>query len=722
MFSVSNPGARRWVYRLVVVLVIGAFCLRGLRAVELNTNASAYDQRSYLNLGLRIREGRGLTDGKRNPLLPLILSTFAQRDWPYYTSAKLMNLGIGILCLLLTYELGRRWFSSAVGALAAALLSLNAPFIHLSSHVMAEPLLIGCTLVAWWAMDRVLGSAGPECHSGLRGSAGFQPGLGRGAVAGAAAGLAHMAKGTALQMLPAFLIVAVIVHGGRVWRRREVWVFLVAWVVACSPLLVWNTVEYGGPFYSRDTKHELFLDSPSERHFSDLGEAPTLLTYVRSHSVAEMGIRLASGTGEVLGIAAAMLANEFPYDMDAVRWRLWAVVWGALVLLCAVGMARHWRAARERVRARAPAYWLLLVMGLLTLLPLGWFMQASEFGPRFVVVYHPMIYIAFLGALWMAWAPAESWPEATQTAAPSPLFWVSLVPLVGLAAWSGVLAWRDVPHLSQNPVAEDREANARPQAVLQWLDDGTPRGTRVLWGPSYTLPNWLYEGALGFKDLPSKAEAWEDVVAYAREEGTAYAVVDWEMAQRRDEALGGYFRDDYPWVVTEALPPGWAPVLLHDGVPTNWAVFRLVDAVPLAHPLAVDLGRGIRLIGFELCPETVMPGQAAHLLLCYEALEPMDRNYTLFVHVLDAEGRPIAQSDSWPVDGHYATSTWTPGDTIGDRRVLALPPDAAPGEYRIGIGAYLLETMERLPAQPADGPRWENDLIILERALRVTAR
>ena len=708
MLSGANPGARRWIYQLVVVLVIGAFCVRGLRAIEANTNASAYDQRSYLNLGLRVREGRGLTDGKRNPLLPLLLSTLAERDWPYYTRAKLLNLGIGVVCLLLTYQLGRRWFHPAVGALATALFGLNAPFLHLSSHVMAESLLIACSLVGWWAMDAALGK-----EKGSR--------ISYGVLAGAACGLAYMAKGTALQMVPAFVLVAVLVHRGRVWRRREVWVFLVAWLVACSPLLVWNVQKYGDPFYSRDTRHELFLDSPTQRHFGDLSDAPTLGTYLRSHSVDEMAARLATGTGEVILIAAKMLANDFPDRISGTRWHIWLAVWLVMGLVLAIALVVRWRMVRERFRACAPAYWLLSVMLVLTILPLGWFMQASEFGPRFVVVFHPMGYIAVLGALWMALMPETSDGGVTGIRAPVGMFWLTLVPLCGLALWAGVLGWRDLPHISRHPVAVDRRANERPQAVLDWIERGKPRGTRVMWGPSYTLPNWIYEGRLAFKDLPSAAQNWDDVAAFGLNEKTAYAILDWEMAQRRDEALSAYFTDDYPWVVTDSLPPAWAPVLLYDGIPTNWAVFRLVDAVPLAHPMAVDLGDGIRLIGYELHPEVVAPGQNVHLLLCYEALGAMDRNYTLFVHVLDEAGRPLAQSDGWPVDGHYATSQWQPGDTIGDRRTLNLPQGTVPGEYRLAVGAYLFETMERLPAQAADGERLANDLILLDEPLRVAA-
>jgi hypothetical protein len=146
----------RWALAIYLAGMLGAFVLRGIWSVEQNINPSAYDQRSYLRLGLNIVEDRDLSDGKRHPALPALLSLLAERDWPYYTGAKFLNLGIGVLCLILTFELGRRWFHSLVGAAAAGLLSINEPFLHVSSHVMAEPLLILLTLLCWFLAAKAL--------------------------------------------------------------------------------------------------------------------------------------------------------------------------------------------------------------------------------------------------------------------------------------------------------------------------------------------------------------------------------------------------------------------------------------------------------------------------------------------------------------------------------------------------------------------------------------
>jgi hypothetical protein len=46
-----------------------------------------------------------------------------------------------------------------------------------------------------------------------------------------------------------------------------------------------------------------------------------------------------------------------------------------------------------------PAFLVFVCSLVLSLIPLGWFVQASNVGPRFIVVFHPMIYLMALGAL-----------------------------------------------------------------------------------------------------------------------------------------------------------------------------------------------------------------------------------------------------------------------------------------------------------------------------------
>jgi hypothetical protein len=62
----------------------------------------------------------------------------------------------------------------------------------------------------------------------------------------------------------------------------------------------------------------------------------------------------------------------------------------------------------------------------------------------------------------------------------------------------------------------------------------------------------------------------------------------------------------------------------------------------------------------------------------------------VFVHVVDASGRLVAQGDGPPLGGAYPTSLWEPGELVEDEYVLG----AASG--RVLIGLYRPDTGERL--------------------------
>ncbi|MBN1400719.1 MAG: glycosyltransferase family 39 protein [Anaerolineae bacterium] len=684
-----------------MTVILASFVIRGVYAIEENTNSAAYDQRSYLGLGLNLREGRDLTDGKRHPLLPALLAPIAERDWPYYTRAKFLSLGLGVAGLGATYLLGRRWFSARVGLVAAGLLSLSPPFLHFSSHVMAETLLLVVSLAAWYLMAQALAAPEP-----LR----WRYALG----AGLAAGLAYLTKATALQMVPAFLLVALWRYRQRLWRRKEIYLFLAAWLLVCSPLLTFNLREYGNPLYNYNYRHEIFLENPAERHIADLDEAPTWQTFVREHAVTDMAARLWAGLKEVTRVLVVTLAPVRSEALTGAAQSVWIIAW----LLLFVFLASRWRtlAADDE---RASVYLLLVVMLVGSLIPLGWwFAQASSLGPRFVFVYQPMIYIVALGSLGVLARSAEGWLARRMSRLTLALDVLAAACLVIPALSSAAQTW---PQLRPHPVAVDREANARGQAALAWLEEGTPYGTRVLWGPSYTLPNWIYERRLSLKDVPSKIDTWESLNAYAQEERLAYAILDWEMVGRRQDAFSPYFTSDYPYVAIEALPGGWALCYFRDGLPANWAIFRLLEAVPPEAQLDVSVGDEIHLVGSELEPEEAAPGGSVHVTLYWRALSAMERNYSVFVHALDPEGRLVAQSDSWPLANRYPTTRWRAGDLLGDRHTLALPADLALGtELKLYVGMYDLDTMERLPAIMAGGERPDKDAVPLPYRLVVS--
>ncbi len=75
--------------------------------------------------------------------------------------------------------------------------------------------------------------------------------------------------------------------------------------------------------------------------------------------------------------------------------------------------------------------------------------------------------------------------------------------------------------------------------------------------------------------------------------------------------------------------------------------------------------------------------------LVWRALAPMDRDYTVFVHMVDSDGRLVAQHDGPPAEGARPTSGWLSGEEIVDRHLIRFPEGLAPGPYRLLVGLYL---------------------------------
>lgn len=81
--------------------------------------------------------------------------------------------------------------------------------------------------------------------------------------------------------------------------------------------------------------------------------------------------------------------------------------------------------------------------------------------------------------------------------------------------------------------------------------------------------------------------------------------------------------------------------------------------------------------------------------LYWQAVERMDTGYTVFVQLLDEQGRVRAQVDSAPRGGGYPTFWWLPGEIVADAVSVEIPADLD-GAYRIIAGLYDPATGGRL--------------------------
>jgi 4-amino-4-deoxy-L-arabinose transferase-like glycosyltransferase len=132
-------------------------------------------------------------------------------------------------------------------------------------------------------------------------------------------------------------------------------------------------------------------------------------------------------------------------------------------------------------------------------------------------------------------------------------------------------------------------------------------------------------------------------------------------------------------------------------------------------PVDFKLGDNIALKGYTVDVASLRAGGKLKLKLYWQTIAPVLRNYTVFAHFLDDSGKVWAQQDAAPVGGSYPTSAWDAqaSEIVEDVHEIPLPGDLPAGHYRVGLGMYFLETMERLPAVDARGARLPDDRIIL---------
>jgi hypothetical protein len=182
---------------------------------------------------------------------------------------------------------------------------------------------------------------------------------------------------------------------------------------------------------------------------------------------------------------------------------------------------------------------------------------------------------------------------------------------------------------------------------------------------------------------------------------------DW-LALRLPETLSG--PPPYTLVILLYDPVTGAPLLqrrLGEIVPeADGPVFRPIKPVfspPVGlTPVNASFTAGdqtlIELHGYSL----VETDGTLRLSLVWKAKAGMDRDFTRFVHLIDAAtGEIVAQIDGHVAGNSYPTSQWLTCEVVKDVVEFQLP-DGQPGQYRLATGFY--EPVEGLPRLVTFGP------------------
>ena len=181
------------------------------------------------------------------------------------------------------------------------------------------------------------------------------------------------------------------------------------------------------------------------------------------------------------------------------------------------------------------------------------------------------------------------------------------------------------------------------------------------------------------------------------------------------------------WVLTEAPPK--APsngieamldrtlVQIGDEPVGRFRLLRYLTDPARVHlrPVEQRFADGITLTGFRVTGGPIAPGRRFDLTLAWRADPAVlaRPDYTVFVHLLDARGRLVAQHDDPPASGYAPTSGWRPGQVVYDDHAIAVPADAPAELPQIAVGLYQPASGRRVPLLGPDG-RPRGDTVLLD--------
>jgi hypothetical protein len=99
-------------------------------------------------------------------------------------------------------------------------------------------------------------------------------------------------------------------------------------------------------------------------------------------------------------------------------------------------------------------------------------------------------------------------------------------------------------------------------------------------------------------------------------------------------------------------------------------------------------------------------------VLYWQAQGTISDDYTVFVHVVGADGRMWGQRDAPPDNGAYPTRRWAAGEVVADPVRVGLDPGPGGGPANVVVGMYRPDTGQRLPVLDAGG-RPVDDKVVL---------
>ncbi len=190
------------------------------------------------------------------------------------------------------------------------------------------------------------------------------------------------------------------------------------------------------------------------------------------------------------------------------------------------------------------------------------------------------------------------------------------------------------------------------------------------------------------RGAPDAARIASELEEIAAQYDRIYAIF-WGEAQRDPQRLVERWLDEHAFKATDE----WVGDV-------RFVTYAVPDeaAPEMETTTAVPFGPHITLNGYTLGSTRLQPGDIIQITLFWETAVPLQQRYKVFLHLVGAEGRPLAQRDSEPGGGLNLTTIWQPGTVVVDNHGILVPPGTPPGTYTLLLGLYdMADPTARLP-------------------------
>ncbi|MBI2911349.1 MAG: glycosyltransferase family 39 protein [Chloroflexi bacterium] len=367
---------------------------------------------------------------------------------------------------------------------------------------------------------------------------------------------------------------------------------------------------------------------------------------------------------------------------------------GPLALLFYLGLARIlWGVWRREANTSFAA-----IVGAVMLLPMVLSAEAMPYTQRAVGIMPFVFVLPALGLLvaarWIAGA-GTGWPRgAAPTEPPAGLrvrAWAAGALVAGVLILEGALTARDYfgEYVQSFAGQVDTDADLAAAARYLRVHPPPPDSEVIVSSHDYQAPVFAHLAPAVYPRL-RWIDARYSLVFETATGRDSYYVLPWSALPDQRER----FFPEESIVARESFANGVDRFLVARLGPEQVArlASRLLDD-PALEPLGVRLEDRVDLIAYDLS-RLAAPGERLPLSLLWRVRGgPDSRRLFFYSHLLDPAGRSWGQGDA---DG-YPAAQWRPGDLVLTRADIALQPAAGPGLYRVRLGLYDADSLERVP-------------------------